>query len=259
MRGMHRRYWRAKFTGLFPRQFLDAGRSLKTRFDVARTRGDAVWCPVCEHSFSRFLPYNDRPTARCPNCRSLERHRYMFLFFERATDLRSTSRRLLHFAPERQLEHRLRGFPQLDYTTADLLRDDVDVRLDVTEIDLPDHSFDAVLCSHVLEHVTDDRAAMKELRRIVKPGGWAILDAPVEMDREDTFEDWHITSPADREKVFGQWDHVRIYGRNFPGLLTDAGWLIDEDPVPLSTDEAARFGVDPGAERLYVGRVSSFD
>jgi SAM-dependent methyltransferase len=183
----------------------------------------------------------------------------MFLFFERATDLSRTSRRLLHFAPERQLERRLRGFPQLDYTTADLLRDDVDVRLDVTEIGLPDHSFDAVLCSHVLEHVTDDRAAMKELRRIVKPGGWAILDAPVEMDREDTFEDWHVTSAADREKVFGQWDHVRIYGRNFPGLLTDAGWSVDEDPVPLSTDEAARFGVDPGLERLYVGRVSSPD
>jgi len=180
----------------------------------------------------------------------------MWLFFQSRTDLFTGRLRVLHIAPEWQLERWLRARSDLDYVTADLLRKDVDLRLDVTRPDLPDESFDVVLCSHVLEHVDDDRLAMRELRRITKSSGWAILTAPVSPEMPDTYEDWTITSEAGRLAAFGQEDHVRVYGRTFPDLLRAEGWNVDVRPMPLSADASRRYGVPEHEQDIYFAQPS---
>jgi SAM-dependent methyltransferase len=205
-------------------------------------RGDSVECPVCGGHFRYFLRFKSRQGAKCPKCGALDRHRAMWLILTKG-HLLEDSPRLLHFAPEECLERRLRGVAGLDYRTADLSRTDVDLRLDVTSISLPDGSVDALLCSHVLEHVTDDRNAMKELRRILSPFGWALIDVPIDWSLSETFEDWTVTTPVARARVFGQWDHVRLYGRNFADLLRETGWSVS---VPgFSPRETERFGLPP--------------
>lgn len=215
-----------------------------------RARGQGVSCPLCHGEFSRFMSFGGRRGAMCPRCRSLERHRYLWLYVERQTSLLREPAAVLHVAPERVLEQRLRALQHLRYRSGDLLRPEADIRLDVTNIDLPDETFDVLLCSHVLEHVDDDRAAMRELLRIVKHGGWAILDAPVDPRLDDTYEDWAITSTSGRRKAFGQWDHVRVYGRNFSDLLREAGWHVDEDPLRLTSQERIEYGI--GNEDLRI-------
>ena len=234
-----------------------AAKAVRNRVQVIGSRGAQVICPLCEQSWAHFVSRNrgKRVAAVCPGCRSLERHRMFWLFFQRSTDVLSAPLRLLHFAPEPQLEHRLRSLPLLDYVTADLLREDVDLRLDVAAMaDLPDESFDVVLCSHVLEHVPDDAAAMRELLRITRVGGWALLTAPVEDDREATYEDWSVTTPSGRRTAFGQSDHVRRYGRNFPDLLGAQGWGVESVPLRLTGEESRVFGIPEHEQRIYLGR-----
>jgi SAM-dependent methyltransferase len=233
-----------------PRMTASLRRALMA-FRSFRARGDAVWCPVCERSFGRFLPYNEREFAMCPGCGCLERHRLLWLFLDREADLFSKQLRLLHIAPEPQLKHRLQAKANLDYISGDLFDPEAMLKIDVTNINLPDASFDAVICSHVMEHVADDGKAMRELLRIVRPGGWGILDAPVDWSREDTFEDWTVTEPKDRERVFGQWDHVRIYGRTYPDLLAGAGWEVNLDPISLEIEEERRMGLRTKMDRIY--------
>lgn len=216
-------------------------------------RGAAVCCPVCERSFARFVPLQGRPGATCPNCRAVERHRAFWLYFQQRSNLFTDRLRVLHFAPEPYIEQRLRAMPNLDYVTADLMRDDVDLQLDVTKTALPSESFDVVLCSHVLEHVDDDRLAMRELLRITRSGGWAILMAPVDYSRATTYEDWSITTPEGRHEAFGQWDHVRYHGRDYPDLLRAEGWEVEVTPMPLSDADAARFGIPEKEQKIYVG------
>lgn len=240
--------------GLLPRQAFDALRSVRVRVDSRRLAGDAVWCPVCERGFRSFVPFHGREAAACPGCRSLERHRLMWLFFQRGTDLLTAQTKVLHVAPERHLQDRLRSMPTIDYLSGDLLGRDAKVKIDVTAIDLPDESFDVVLCSHVLEHVTDDSAAMRELLRVTRPGGWAVLDAPVDENRAQTYEDWAVTDPRGREAHFGQRDHVRVYGRNYPDLLRAAGWEVTVDPLVVSRRERTRMGLRPGVDRIFLCR-----
>ncbi len=241
---------------VLPSPLLASALKVRNKAQALRYRGNAVACPICEGTYARFLPRNNRPDAVCPGCYSLERHRMFWLYLQRCTDLLSSSARVLHLAPETQLEQRFRALSNLDYHTADLLRKDVDYKLDVTGMDLPDESFDVILCSHVLEHVPDDRQAMRELRRVLRRTGWALLTAPVEDDREDTFEDWSVSTPEGRVKAFGQWDHVRRYGRNFPDLLREQGWDVEVKPMPLSDDESKRFGIPEIEQRIYLSRRS---
>lgn len=231
-----------------------AAKTARNRYEALTSRGHAVHCPICGHSWAKFAPRGKRQDAACPGCRSLERHRAFWLYATRSTDLFSAPHRVLHFAPEQELERRLRPLRNLRYTTADLLRGDVDLRLDACDTGLPDGSFDVVLCSHVLEHVPDDKQAMRELLRITSRGGWALLTTPVEEQRDCTYEDASITDPLARRKAFGQEDHVRRYGRNFPDLLADAGWDVVVRPLALSEEEAARFGIPEREQRLYVAR-----
>jgi SAM-dependent methyltransferase len=193
-------------------------------------RGKGRWCPVCERSARRFAPFGvdgRRDDALCPHCGALERHRLLWLFFQRRTDLFSappSGIAMLHVAPERCFEPRLRARLGKGYLTGDLENPAADVRLDVTNIQYPDGTFDVVYCSHVLEHVPDDRRALREFHRVLKPDGWAIILVPVTVER--TIEDPTITDPKERLRRFGQDDHVRRYGPDFVDRLREAGFGV---------------------------------
>jgi ubiquinone/menaquinone biosynthesis C-methylase UbiE len=164
---------------------------------------------------------------------------------------------VLHVAPEPSLRAVLEKLSQLQYTTGDLLAQDVDVELDLTAIDFPDHTFDVVLCSHVLEHIPDDRRAMREIRRVLKPDGWALINVPSDPDRAQTYEDLSIVSPEARLERFGQDDHVRVYGAvDFVARLKEAGFRVTKDPEAFSRGEIRRYRLagDAGWDHSYLCR-----
>ncbi len=203
-------------------------RGVGRRVQMFRRRGAEVFCPICDHSFDRFKDDWNRPNALCWRCGSHERHRALWLLFERRPHLLSDVQSLLHFAPEWGLRHLLEGRRDLRYVTADLEEPYVDLRLDVTAIDLPDGSFDAVICSHVLEHVENDGAAMRELRRITASGGWCLVMVPIDTGSERTHEDPTIASPEARERAFWQHDHVRLYAPDIGERLAEAGFAVEQ-------------------------------
>ncbi len=194
-------------------------------------RGDRFECPCCGGRFRRFQPHGvkRRENARCPGCGALERHRLQWLYLRDCTNLYTDRLRVLHFAPEISLQRSLRQLANLDYVSADLDSPRADVWFDICAIPYPQASFDVVLCSHVLEHVPDDRKAMRELFRVLKPGGWGLIQVPMDRNRAETFEDWSVTAEADRERVFGQRDHVRIYGNDYYDRLKEAGFRVEPD------------------------------
>lgn len=163
--------------------------------------------------------------------------------------------RLLHFAPENALARRLSALPRVEYVTADLDPGAAMVAADITALPFADSSFDAILCIHVLEHVDDDRAAMRELRRVLAPGGFAIVMVPLDLDRAETYEDASVVSPEDRRREFWQSDHVRLYGRDLAERLRAAGFEVDVDEWvrQLPADAPARYGLFP-QEDMYVCR-----
>lgn len=184
-------------------------------------------CPVCGAWLRCFCPVGivPRPDAACPSCGAWERHRLVWMFFKKKTDLFDRrSKKVLHIAPEGcfsgRLGDRLRG----EYVTGDLLDPSVMVKVDVTDMNFPDNSFDVVYCSHVLEHVPDDRKAMREFFRVLKPGGWAILLVPITVEK--TIEDPTLEDPAKRLALFGQEDHVRRYGNDYENRLREAGFVV---------------------------------
>ena len=184
-------------------------------------------CTVCGH-IGRFYSY-DFPLAAdslCPSCLSLERHRALAICANQEPLFEDKD--ILHFAPEPGLTGFIRQKGVRSYKTCDLFKPDVDFRIDICAIDLPDQSFDVVLCLHVLEHVPDDRKAMAELRRILRPSGMAIVMAPIEEGLDETYEDPSIVSRGDRLIHFGQETHVRYYGRDLRDRLRDAGFSIHE-------------------------------
>lgn len=192
--------------------------------------GTAVKCPVCEHSYSKFLPYGRiaRPNALCPNCLALERHRLMWIFLREKTNFFTASLRVLHIAPEHCFIERFEALKNLDYITADIESPLAKVKMDVHDIPFPDNSFDVVFCNHVLEHVTDDLKACSEFNRVLKPTGWGILQSPV-YNLEKTLEDNTITDATERERIFGQRDHVRKYGKDYASRLRHSGIKIEEN------------------------------
>lgn len=180
------------------------------------------WCAVCCRSSRRFLPGRfKRPEAVCVHCGALERMRLAWLYFTTRTNLfDGRPRRMLHVAPERCFEPLLRARLGSGYLTADIQPGRADVVMDLTAIQYDDATFDTIYCSHVLEHIPDDRKAMAELRRVLKPDGWAVLLVPV--DDGPTFEDSTITDEVNRLAHFGQEDHVRRYGPDYVDRLREA-------------------------------------
>lgn len=215
-----------------------------------------VECPICGGRFRRFLAHGleRRENARCPRCGSLERQRLLYLYLQRRTGFFRNRVRVLHFAPEPYFL-RFGTLPNVELVTADLSYPHVDVNLDITRLPLPDDSFDVVLCSHVLEHVPNDAAAMREIQRVLKPGGWSVLMVPFERSRAETFEDPSVTDPSERERLFGQYDHVRVYGRDYTDRLRRAGLDVLEDELVRELDgrkyglldEPVHVGVKPAA------------
>ncbi|MEA2316651.1 MAG: hypothetical protein QOD44_840 [Solirubrobacteraceae bacterium] len=210
---------------------------------MLRHRGDDVACPICGGRFDRFKDAWNRPDALCWRCGSHERHRAQWLFLQQRRDLLQ-ARSLLHFAPEWSLRRKLEPLAAergLRYVTADLDPTGVDRRLDLMGLDLPDDAFEAVVCSHVLEHVPDDAVAMRELRRVTADGGWCLVMVPLDVTREHTYEDAAIVTPEDRLRAFWQPDHVRLYAPDIAGRLRAAGFEVETvRPEDLGRDAARR-------------------
>ncbi len=222
-------------------------------------KGNNVECPICKSQYRKFLPYgriNPRPNALCPNCLSLERHRLIWIYLNKKTNFFSHPLDVLHIAPEPCFLKPFEKQHGTHYMTADIESPLAKVKMDIHQIPFPENTFDVVLCNHVLEHVNDDIAAMREINRVLRPGGWAILQVPFFAPvPEVTFEDATITNPREREKIFGQDDHVRKYGHDYPDRINQSGLIAEtlafakELPVAL----AERYGLQQN-EILYIGR-----
>ena len=190
-------------------------------------KGNQFTDPIDGSSYRKFLPYgyqNLRQNALCPGTLSLERHRLLWLYLDRKTSFLTDSIRVLHVAPEQVFYKRFKSFSHWDYTTTDLHSPLADVKADICALPFEDNSYDLILCNHVLEHIPNDLKAMKELYRVLKPRGTAILQVPLEEDRENTFEDDSITDQQERTRIFGQYDHVRVYGQDYYNRLQKAGF-----------------------------------
>jgi len=207
--------------------------------------GNQFVCPCCEGHFRKFLPFGvkQRLNAQCPRCGSLERHRLLWLYLKNRTKFFSENLKVLHFAPEYCFQKTLRFMTNLDYISADIKSDLAMVKMDITNISCKDDSFDIILCNRVLEHVKDDERAMRELFRVLKPGGWAIIQVPIDLDK--TFEDPNVLLPEERERVFGQKDHVRIYGRDYKYRLEKARFTVKVDNYveELGADMIKKYGL----------------
>ena len=199
-------------------------------------------CPICGKQVREFLPYGygvSRRDALCPRCLALERHRLLWLYIERETDLLNSYPTLLHIAPEVALKRKFESpLAKLHF--------------DVQEIPLEDESIDIVICNHILEHVEDDRKALRELHRILRPGGWGVVLVPQDYERESTFEDDSITSPEERAKIFGQYDHRRIYGRDYAQRVAECGFEVEEIEYEMQLSEEEVKQYSTGKERLYI-------
>ncbi|MBN1116475.1 MAG: class I SAM-dependent methyltransferase [Bacteroidales bacterium] len=194
-------------------------------------KGKKYHCPVCKGNYRKFLPYgyvNVRGNAMCPGCLSLERHRIMWLFLNEKTDFFTSQKKVLHIAPEQCFVKRFRKQKNLAYFTADLESPLADYKCDVQEMPFEDNSYDVIICNHVLEHVRDDKKALEEILRILKPGGFSIMQVPANFKLEKTLEDNTITDRQKRTEIFGQYDHVRVYGQDYPEIVKSAGFIIDE-------------------------------
>ena len=187
-------------------------------------------CPCCGGRFRRMKTAGQdikRLNAQCPKCGSMERHRLLQLYLQNETRFFKDNLKVLDIAPMDFFQKICKASPNLDYTSADISSPISMMHFDVQQIPFPDDTFDVIICSHVLEHVEDDLKAMRELNRILKPGGWSILQVPIDNSQETTFEDPSVTSPEERLKLFGQEDHVRIYGRDYVERLVNAGFMVN--------------------------------
>lgn len=219
--------------------------------------GNKVECPVCNSKYRKFLPYgrntSSRENALCPSCLSLERHRLMALYMKRKTNFYTANLKVLHVAPEYCFIDRFEQMKNLDYITADIESPLAKVKMDIHQIPFPENTFDVAICNHVMEHVDDYILAMSELYRVLKPGGWALIQSPQDMKYEVTYEDPTITDPKEREIHFLQNDHLRLFGRNYGRELEKGGFKVTEDRFvmdELSKAEVQRYSL-PGEEIVY--------
>jgi SAM-dependent methyltransferase len=211
-------------------------------------RGNQFTDPINKKSYRKFLPYGyvrQRNNALSPGTLSLERHRLLWLYLERETDFFKSRLKVLHVAPEQSFYKIFKKLNNLDYTTVDLYSPLADIKADICDLPFKENQFDVILCNHVLEHIPDDKKAMEELYRVLKPGGWAILQVPLDALRLKTFQDDTITEPKERMRVFGQYDHVRLYGMDYFEKLQKSGFSTQAINYgkELTREEIARFGV----------------
>jgi SAM-dependent methyltransferase len=193
-------------------------------------RGNSHTDPIDNRSFRKFLPYgyeNQRENVLSPSTLSLERHRLLWLYLKNETDFFTTKKKVLHMAPEQCFVNRFKDLGH-EYITADLNSPIADIRANITDLPFEENTFDIIFCNHVLEHIPDDTKAMKELYRVMKKGGMGVFQIPQDLNRETTFEDNSITDKKERAKIFGQYDHVRIYGLDYFTKLRSIGFKVEE-------------------------------
>jgi SAM-dependent methyltransferase len=225
--------------------------------------GNKVECPVCERSFSKFLSYGSKVAHRenvlCPYDLTLERHRLMWLYLkDHSIFFTAAHLDVLHIAPEQCFYKRFKAQGNLNYLTADLVSPLADMHFDIHSIPLEDNRFDVIFCNHVMEHVEDALQCMKELYRVLKPGGWAILQVPQDFSRAETYEDKTIVSPEEREKHYWQKDHVRLFGMDYPDWLRKAGFQVEEFAQHSNFPEELieRYRLQKG-EILYIAKKNT--
>ncbi len=214
-------------------------------------KGNNFTDPIDGKSFKSFLPYGygeQRNNVLSPSTLSLERHRLLWLYLQNETDFFTAEKKVLHFAPEQCFLKRFKNLKHLDYTTTDLESPIADVKADICKLPFEDNSYDIILCNHVLEHIPDDTKAMQELYRVLKPGGYGVFQIPQDLSRKQTFEDDSITDKKERAKIFGQYDHVRVYGRDYFEKLRSIGFKVEEVDytATLSEDDITKYCLATG-------------
>ena len=219
-------------------------------FLVLYLRGKKYEDPIDGKTFRKFLPYgygSPRANVLSPSTLSLERHRLLWLYLTRETDFFSKPLKVLHVAPEQAFYKRFKNQKNLTYITTDLYSPLADVKADLCALPFEDDSFDVIFCNHVLEHIPDDAQAMRELYRVMKKGGWGIFQVPQDINRAHTFEDDTITDPAERTRIFGQYDHVRVYGLDYFDRLRQVGFEVEEIvySTHFTAEEIERYRIVP--------------
>ena len=212
-------------------------------------RGNKVNCACCGSHFRAFAPFGNikRKNAWCPKCESLERHRLLSMYFKNKTDIYSKTLKVLHIAPEIAFFNHLNAQKNLDYNPVDIyphLYPKGTKYLDLLNNKLPDNTFDVIICNHVFQYIEEDKKAMKELHRIMKHGGWGIMQVPYDKKRNITYEDASITDPLEREKAFGLKEHVRFYGLDYGDRLREAGFdvTVEDYTAEFSDEENFKYG-----------------
>ncbi|MBN2614586.1 MAG: methyltransferase domain-containing protein [Bacteroidales bacterium] len=236
--------------------------------------GDQYHCPVCHHSFRTFLPGGfDLPVIGekqiigagyrennvCPLCQSTDRDRLVYLFLKYKTDLLTEPNTLLHVAPEPALYRKLRKHKNLHYFPVTKYQEGLYYNVQIPSADLLDlpfegETYDWVICNHVLEHIDDDKKAMTEIYRVLKPGGTALLQVPISFDLDKTYENPEVISAEDREKHFGQFDHVRIYGNDYIKRLESVGFqvsVLSQERDLSDIENLEKYAVNP-KEKLFL-------
>ena len=208
--------------------------------------GNRYTDPIDGRSFRSFIPYgynNVRKNALSPSTYSLERHRMLWLYLKNETDIFTKKIRLLHFAPEPAFHKIFKNCNNISYDTIDLNSPLAEIKADICDLPIENDTYDYILCNHVLEHIDNDIKAMRELYRVLKKGGIGIFQIPIDVERKNTFEDPSITSPKQRNKIFGQYDHVRIYGMDYFDRLKSVGFSVDQIyyAKKLSEEEIFRY------------------
>ena len=209
-------------------------------------RGNTYTDPIDGKSYRRFLPYGYakvRENVLAPGTLSLERHRLFWLYLKNETAFFSAPLRVLHFAPEQAFVKKFKKQKNLTYTTTDLNSPIADVKADICDLPFKDHSFDFIICNHVLEHIPNDTKAMQELYRVLAPSGTAIVQVPYDTKREITFEDNTITDQSERTRIFGQYDHLRVYGMDYFKKLSSIGFEVNalDYTATLSIEDIERY------------------
>ena len=245
------------FLNLVPRPVLISFSYFIKPFFKLYYRGDTYEDPIDGKSFRSFLPYgyeNPRENVLSPSTLSLERHRLLWLFLKERTNFFTAPLHVLHFAPEQAFYKRFKKLNNLTYVTTDLNSPLADVKADICNLPFKDNTFDVILCNHVLEHIPNDTKAMEELYRVLKPGGWGVFQIPQDLSREFTFEDDSIIDKVERAKIFGQYDHVRIYGRDYFNKLRSVGFKVNEVDFTkeLNQEKITRYRLASGEIIPYV-------
>lgn len=220
-----------------------AYRAVRRIVRIMRHSGEGVECLCCKRTFTGWVGRPD--IGSCPNCDSTTRQKVLIHFLEKHLATTSGPLDTLYFAPDPGPHAWLQGQSRIALTTTDLSAAGVDEHWDITAIPQPDQCYDMIVCSHVLEHVPEDQKAMSELRRLLKPDGMLFLQVPYARDSAKTDEDPSITDPKERERRFGQFDHVRHYGRDLLDRLSQNGFVVETMRVEdvFSEDQMERFGL----------------